>query len=345
LALTLTLLALVFVGGYGLWELEHSQERFQTVQNKIFPSLKVLRDARAALARGRVASFLHASSFEEERKAAFMKDITASDAEMDKLFADYGKNLIADETDRRLLATDLTALAGYRKELAAMLEKSNINDTSGSRTLLQTTMADKAGAFEAALTAHIKYNNKIASRLNVDNASAFSLARATLLGVIASALLLSGGLGWVLYRNINRGLASIQRTLVHVSRSLDFTQRAPVGHNDEIGLTAQAFNELLARLQSHLRTLLNGAREVANASRQMAEAAEQVSGAAEVQSEASSHVASTVQQMAVSIDQVSGSAQQAYDLARASGEQAENGSTTISQTINDIRDISVAVVS
>jgi methyl-accepting chemotaxis protein len=343
LTLSITLLALLFVGGYGLWTLEQSEQRFQAMQEKILPSIKTLRDARAALSRGRIASFLHAASFDSERKAVYMKDIDTNDSEIDRQFAAYGKELADNEADRRLLAADLSALSAYRQELKAMLEKSNNNDTSGARDMLQGSLANQAKALEGALAAHIDYNNKLAKRLNADNASAFQLARGTLLAVVVAALLVSSVLALLLYRAIRGGLASIQQTLEHVSRSLDFTQRAPVVRNDEIGRTAQAFNELLERLQSNLKTLLHGAREVAAASRQMAEAAEQVSSAADVQSQASSSVASTVQQMAVSIDQVSGSAEQAYGLARASGEQAESGSTTISQTINDIRDISKAV--
>jgi methyl-accepting chemotaxis protein len=343
LTLSITLLALLFVGGYGLWTLEQSEQRFQAMQEKILPSIKTLRDARAALSRSRIASFLHAASFDSERKAVYMKDIDTSDGEIDRQFAAYGKELADNEADRRLLAADLSALSTYRQELKAMLEKSNNNDTSGARDMLQGSLANQAKALEGALAAHIDYNNKIAKQLNTDNAAAFQLARGTLLAVVVVALLVSSILALLLYRAIRGGLASIQQTLEHVSRSLDFTQRAPVVRNDEIGRTAHAFNELLERLQSNLKTLLHGAREVAQASRQMAEAAEQVSSAADVQSQASSSVASTVQQMAVSIDQVSGSAEQAYGLARESGEQAESGSTTISQTINDIRDISKAV--
>src|SRR5947209_4328117 len=189
LTLSITLLTLLFVGGYGLWELQHSQQRFQYVQDKIFPSIKALRDARSAMAQGRILSFLHASSYEEERKAVYMKEIAASDAETDKVLAHYAKNLVADDTDRRLLAVDMATLAAYRKELATMLERSSINDTSGARNLLETSVAAKAGVLDAALSAHIAYNNNIASNLNADNASAFALAQGTLIGVVAAALM------------------------------------------------------------------------------------------------------------------------------------------------------------
>ena len=343
LTLSVALMALLFVGGYGLWELAHSEQRFQYVQTKTFPSINVLNEARLALARGQVATYRHAASFDEERKVEAAKHIEASDALVTRAFATYKQGLIADGAERRLLAVDEAAWAAYRKARAEVLERSTYNDTSGARHLLETTLAEKASALDLAFSKHIAHNSRVADTLNADNTAAYLLARNTQIVAIALALLVSGGLAWLLYRVIGEGLGTIQRTLEQASRSLDFTHRSPVKRMDEIGRTASAFNDLLTRLQSNLKTVLLGAREVAAASRQMAQTADQVTATASAQSEAFANMLATAQQMAANASQVSAGVREAYGLARESGEQAQNGSATIQQTINDIRDISAAV--
>ncbi|MBI3146233.1 MAG: methyl-accepting chemotaxis protein [Pseudogulbenkiania sp.] len=343
LTLTVALLALLFVGGYGLFELEHSQQRFQYVQSKAFPSVHALNDARSALALGRIATYRHTATFEEAGKAEVAKYIADSDAVIEKALTAYKHELISDDTDGRLLVADEAALAAYRTTRAQVLERSTYNDTSGARQLLETTLAEKAAALEQALGRHIAHNNKIAAALNKDNTTAYTLARDALIAAIVAALLVSGALAWFLYRIIDEGLGTIQRTLEHVSQSLDFTHHSPVKRMDEIGRTAAAFNGLLTRLQSNLKTILLGAREVAAASRQMAHTADRVTATTGAQSEAFASMLATARQMAANVDQVSDRTQEAFRLAQASGQLAQNGSATIRQTINDIRDISVAV--
>ncbi|MEA3117258.1 MAG: hypothetical protein QOI13_528, partial [Paraburkholderia sp.] len=43
--LTTALLALLFVGGIGLWRLNQAQQRFEYVQSSIIPNTKELTDA------------------------------------------------------------------------------------------------------------------------------------------------------------------------------------------------------------------------------------------------------------------------------------------------------------
>jgi len=157
------------------------------------------------------------------------------------------------------------------------------------------------------------------------------------------ALIASGLLSRQLYRTITHGLCDIQGTMQHISQSLNFTLRAPVTGQNEIALTASAFNDLLARLQDNLKGLLAGSHEVAQAAQQMAQTAAQVSSASAAQSESSADMAATVEQMTVSINHVAEQAKSAQTLAHEAGDLAQQGSTTISQTIHDIHEISTVV--
>ena len=341
--LSLALLGLVFVSAYGLWALHQSQARFQYVQDKTFPAIQALSDVSIALNNGRIANFQHTATFEASQKALIGQQITASDQLMDSALATYRQSLVIDEADRKRLIADEAAIAAYRTERAPMLEKSATNDTGGASKILTTTLADRAAVVDKALSDHIASHKKLAAELNRSNTQDFTAASRTLIAVAVAAFLIVAGMAVYLARTIRTSLSGIQRTIQHVSSSLDFTRRAPVMRIDEIGKTATAFNELLDRLQLNLQTVLGGAMEIADASRQMANSADRVSTCADAQSEASANMAAAVEQLTVSVSHVASRAGEAYELARGAGELAQSGSTTIRQTITDIRDISTTV--
>jgi methyl-accepting chemotaxis protein len=197
--------------------------------------------------------------------------------------------------------------------------------------------------FRKALNTHTEYNLKLAHDTLQTNHAAYNAAllqSASLIGIVLVVVLY---MGIMLFRVISGGLSSIQQTMQNISQSLDFTQRVPVARQDGIGLTAMAFNTLLEGLQRNLKSIMDGARSVASASQDLSQTATQVAAAADAQSSSSANMAATIEQMTVSVNHVATRAEESRDLAHNAGSLAHQGSTTIGQTINDIRDISNAV--
>jgi len=343
LTLTCALTALILVGGYGVWQLSQAQQRFNYVSVNTFPSLKDMALAQHALTEMRVATLKLLVARNPQELSLAQDSIDAADKKFDDTMADYLANDISNDTDKQMLDADKAAMSDYRaiRDQARTVAKNGNKDQAVQ--LLMVNARTAANTLTKDLDDHAVFNFQLADQLGKDNQSSYTLALETSIALIILAFLASGMLGTQLYQIIGRGLAEIQSTMQNVSQSLNFTLRAPVTRQDEIGLTASAFNDLLTRLQDNLKSLLSGSHAVAQAAQQMAQTAGEVSTAAGAQSEASANMAATVEQMTVSINHVAEQAKSAHSLSQNAGLLAQQGSTTISQTIHDIHEISTVV--
>jgi len=339
LTLAIALTALVFVGGFGAKGLSQSQERLSYIQQAIAPNISALNSIKTDFSAGRILGYRHSFTYDADEKLAVENNIAKIDSSLAKTFTSYAGRVL-DNHDEEMLKQDQQALNAYKTIRTDMLSKSTDNDTKGAKELLIGALSEKADAFEKSLSAHIAYTEQIATETNRNNNEAYALATKTLFSIIITGLIITGALAFNLYRAISGSLKAIQNTIRKVSETLDFTFRAPILRNDEIGQTTQAFNELLDRLQINLKEILSGAEQVVIAAQEMADNADKVAEASNVQSEASGNMAASIEELTVSINHLSTQANDALTLARTSGELAKSGSDTIVKTIGDIRNIS-----
>lgn len=343
MTLAVALLGLLVVGGSALWQLHQAQTRFEEVQTNTFPSIKALDEARALLTRTRIATYQHALHTEKSEKERLEKTMSEVDGLFDQALATYERDLITDDKDRQLLAEDRAMMAAYRETRKQLLAKSNANDMEGARHLLTNDLLQKTAALSKALVAHVDYNYELGEKLRLQNAANYSSAIIMALVLSGVVFVIVGLLGMQLLSVIRGGLRDMQGTMTHISNTLDFTARVRVNGQDEISQTGRAFNGLLDRMSESLRSLTERARDVAGVAQQMSSSAQQVSNAASAQSEASSAVAATVEELTVSINSVAERTGDAQHKVKHSAELAEAGSATISQTISDVHEISMAV--
>ena len=147
---------------------------------------------------------------------------------------------------------------------------------------------------------------------------------------------LAGYIGLRLRKNIVVSLHDMRDAMHRVSVQLDFTAKAPVRYQDEIGATAIAFNQLLERVRDNIRSLADSSGQVAEASTQLAQTAAQVAAASHHQSESAASMAATVEEMSASIGHVAGRAKDAHNYASESGRLAAEGEQTIGHTLKEI---------
>lgn len=343
LSLSLGLLVLLLVGGYGIWQLTQAQNRFNYVATNTLPSISIVTNILHETAEIRVNTRNLMLAPTDALRNAAKKNLDKADADFLASVTDYEAHNISDNTDRQLLEADKSAMANYRALRDKALARFQAGDHDGA---IRTFLVDGhvvSAVLDKAISDHLAYNRKLASDLIQTNQEDYRFSLEMLLGLIAIAFVSSGVFGTQLFHLIKGGLTSIQSTLEHVSESLDFTHRAPIKHMDEIGQTATAFNGLLERLQHNLKSLLVGAQQVASASQQLSQTASQVSAASEAQSEASANMAATVEQMTVSVNHVADQAKLSHQGAVEVVDLVRQGSEIIELTIGDIHNISAVV--
>ena len=335
------LISLLVIGGGGLLQLNSSHDRFNYLLDNTMPSLSVINRSQRALDEQRIV--LHKAMLEtdtaklttleaEEHKAA---------AEMKAALDEYEKSMISDDTDRQLHGEARRTANAYldmANQALAQL-KSGQRDAAAEQVL----HGQQGGQADAALEKLMQYNEKLAHDLDEQGDAAMARPQWLAAGVMAAALALNLWLAVSLQRAVGQGVRGIRDTSSEVAESLNFTRRAAILRMDEMGQTGTAFNSLLERLQTNLRTLKHGASEVSQAASQIADSAEQLSDSASMQSDASSQVAAAVEELTVSINHVADRANETLSLANRSGQLARDGSRVIGETIQDIRDISQAV--
>ncbi len=62
-------------------------------------------------------------------------------------------------------------------------------------------------------------------------------------------------LAWWIVRSITGPLGDVRRMVIEVARTADFSRRVPVSSNDDVGQTAQAFNQLMQTQQSAIEAV------------------------------------------------------------------------------------------
>ncbi len=167
----------------------------------------------------------------------------------------------------------------------------------------------------------------------------------------ARALALAGGATLVvlfglvfrLHRNIVRPLRSMEATMAAIATSLDFTQRVPVGRDDEIGQSVRAFNALIDTLQASLGEMIGIIRSNETASIEMHQSA---GAMALIASEGSRHataIQSAVESIQAHIQDIDLGTRQAGEITQASSQEATRNSAVIRETANRIGSLATRI--
>ena len=342
LTLSVGLLAMLSIGCYGLWQLHQAQQRFQTVAFDTAASIAAITEAQHSTAEMRLATLKFLVAPDAAIRQSAVQAMANSDRQLDAFLTDYRAHHAGDEADLRMLAADQQALERYRTVRDQVIRQSATDREGAFRALVVNARA-MSSALGLRFKEHVAYIFQQVRLLDKQNQDSYTASMQMAIALMALSFGVSALLGAQLFRTIRSGLAGIQGSMLEVSRNLDFTRRASVLQQDEIGSTAAAFNQLLAVLQANLGSILQGAQQVAQASSQMSETAGQVSCASSEQSQAAASMAATIEEMTVSINHIASRAREANALSADAGQQLGQCSDIVGQTILDIREIASMV--
>jgi len=200
-----------------------------------------------------------------------------------------------------------------------------------------------AGPMNEALENLIKYQDRTAKEEFDRAVASYTTTRALSIGSIIGGVLLGLILAVSNIRSITGPLNQMRATIAEVEKNGDFTQRIAISNHDEVGQTAQSFNELMANLQATLRQVLDSVGQVSEAAHTLSSTSNQVAASSSQQSEAASAMAATVEQVTVSINHVSESASEALAISRKSGDLSSQGGTIIHNAATEMMRIADTV--
>lgn len=343
LLIVVSVVALILVGVDGLSAAIDAQKGVSQVRDDSLVSIKTLAGVRSSFQQLRVNVYAHVLTADDKGMAEVEKNIENIIGTMNSELKKY-EGMLSNDEDKKLFEEDKQFLSQYLGMLnEKLLPKSRKNETAEAIAIVRGEMRPVAQATSEALNKHVAFNENMASNYATKVVASVTSAINTSIATIVLAVLVVAAMGYFMLSSIRGSLNQIRDSVSQVETNLDFTQRVNVLREDEIGLTAQALNRLIDKLQGNLKTILERSASVAHSANQMAATSGQVAIASHQQSESAANMAATVEQMTVSINHVGDRASEADRLSTQSGTLAASGESIIGKTVDDINKISDTV--
>jgi len=339
LTLSIALLALLFVSGYGFWQLTQFQERFDYVEANTIPAIVDLAEATAQMSELRASTLSRVLTVNDGQRRDREQRIAEAHRRFDAILARYATDHALDDADRRMVEADKANITAYRATQAQFLASTpaGANENDISAALFPLTPATTLVV--SGLKDQTDYNIKQAFALGAQGEAAARFSLWTLAVTTLVAFVLTTVLATNLYRIIQRGLANIQRTLTEVSQSLDLTQRAPVERADEIGQTARAFNHFIERISTVLWTVRRSSDSVSVGAKQIAAGNTDLSSRTEQQAASLEETAASMEELTSAVQHTADNARQASALTGSASELARQGHDVVNRVVETMHEI------
>jgi methyl-accepting chemotaxis protein len=322
-----------------------ADRRLDDALNNLLPSVRDLNSAVDAFVEMRTDAnkTLLVDSAEERKKLLQM--FQAAAVQLKQALDRYESNDLYDQQDKALLLKNKEAFDRYHKVVLSALAM-EATATGRSLALAQFLRGDvkvAAEAFMRAIREHIAYNMKIAEKIQHEDASA-SARNVLILSSVAGISFLILSLVYLnVYRAIAGGLAEMKSVIHQLNKDKNLTVRHVRKGRDEVSDVLNTVNALIENLHHNFGEMQTSARAVMVSSKDFSQSAKEVALASSQQSEASASMAASIEQMTVAVNHIAERTAYARNLAQEAGTLAHQGSATITQTIQDIREISQAV--
>ncbi|APW42478.1 ATP-binding protein [Rhodoferax saidenbachensis] len=248
LLIALTFIALVFIGGFAVYQSRESTGQVKGVTMGVVPS---------ALASVELMSQL------KDVQITTLDMVAAKDADQIKRIQEVlnGKKVALENAlTQQLAQADSDAQRGLIKQAQESLVNyfSAIDDTAKFKLAGQAEMAQ--ANLEATVDQYLREQVSIIETVQVEKRRSKdeaisslndSLTRTstTLMLVTIFAILALTAIGIFLYRQITVPMRDMQKKMTEIATTQDFTHRVPVTRQDEIGRSIEAFNAMIGKIQ------------------------------------------------------------------------------------------------
>ena len=186
----------------------------------------------------------------------------------------------------------------------------------------------------------------VSMRVSLDRAEA-AVAEFRNKSIVFAALVSLPLLGFVFFfirRFVARPLSGLAAGLAEIAQGGgDLTRRLERAGKDEIGRTADSFNDMMAVIAVLVREVGAAADEVARAARHLAEGADDLGQRSHRQNERSATASAAVEQMSGSITHIADNAAEVRERSHASLAHSREGEQSVRQLIGEMEQVESAV--
>ncbi|MCH8507108.1 MAG: methyl-accepting chemotaxis protein [Ectothiorhodospiraceae bacterium] len=264
---------------------------------------------------------------------------------------------IAGSTDanaeQRALAEELSGVVGQLSGLMVTADNSvyALRERQLALHEEQQTVLAGVSAASAELRGNLQaLDEHVVASADQAAVDAQAMANAGRTALVVVTLLVIGLLAVFGFRTMQRVLmplaqmrTQMQSISGEASQTGDLSMRIHTGRNDEIGHTANAFNQMMETFQEMIRGIVRAAEDLGRSSEALEALSRSSRSVSDKQLSEAEEVAAAVNEMAATVQEVARSTQQAADLAANGMEAADRGSNVVTETTGAIEAVSTAV--
>lgn len=336
--LAMSLIALVIIS---LSVISGFQSRFEYVQMNAIPSIRDINKSISVTNQLGIALYRHHSTSDATKFPAAEQHIENLLTQIKSLNDYYMANDISNDEDKAMTEQAYKNLDAVRSALPAFLAASRAHNDAITLPLLQNEGGIGAAArkMEADFTRQIQFNIDIGEQLRAENKRVYSQTLWAMSGGSLLLILILAGFSAKVILGIKKSLSGMVNTMTQVSHTLDLTHTAEVRSKDEIGKTAMAFNQLLARVSGTLLSVNHAAQSVSTGSTQIAAGNEDLSARTEEQAASLEQTSASMATLSETVRQNSEGAQQASSLANNANHMSIQNGTAVKQMLSTMDEI------
>ena len=339
----LVMLALGCLSWFSISRLSSAHADLSYVTDNTVPSISTIKEIETDFYALHSLIQAHVLNTDDGKMSQIEQGIVSYHTNMDALLSQYESGMITNEEDRQLVADDRRLVAQYDKASEDVLRLSRENKNVEAREAIDTELAPLYEQLTKAIDKHVHFNIqqgdavKLRGEQNADSSMQALLFISVGTGALTLVLFL-----W-LFRQVANPLRLAMATLTEIQRDLNFTLRANVSQQDEIGQTLTAVNRLLDTLQQTFTEFSVGSLQIKSTAESLSQAAQHMAESASQANDATSLIAAGVEEMSVSITDISQRTQETSRITNESGKLASDGGATIERTVLAINDIADAI--
>ncbi len=139
---------------------------------------------------------------------------------------------------------------------------------------------------------------------------------------------------------ITRPIIKMSRTMRDIEQTSDLTQRIDIQSKDELGVMAEAMNNMLEKFRCSLEQVAASTTLLATSSEEMSAITQLTSSNINKQFSEIDQIATAINQMTATVQEVASNATNAAQAAASSSTQASSGKSVVESTMSSINDTS-----
>ena len=336
-ALTAVLLAMAALA---LTQMASLNASSSDIANNWLPGVESANKINTAVANFRVFEMQHVINTSEAGMAETDKSIAAAKTKLAEARKVY-EALISSDEERALYQGFGDDWQQYMKLHEQLIEASKRNSKAIARTILEGESKKLYNKTSETLDKLVQLNHNGSDESAQSAASAYTVARSTMLGAVVLAVLLAGVAATLITRSITRPLGNALAVAQQVAAG-DLSGAVAAGSRDELGQLLQAMQTMQQSLVKVVSTVRAGSESVSTASSEIAQGNHDLSARTESQASALEETAASMEELNAAVQQNAASARQANQLALSASTVAVQGGEVVGQVVETMKGINEA---